>query len=519
MKKFAETINNNKKEIFGIAFIELMLFLAVRYIMAGREGEGFISQGTLSLIVYVVFCGGFIVAGMLINLASKKLKTEQIFLIMFLCIGLAYMVITPLSSTPDETEHFLRAYGIAQGDLVPMLNEEGQGGSYVPENLIFCWNRGASTLSDMVHHLRMVSKPEKVFLTYSNTALYSPLTYLPQAIGVFIAKIIFNMPYLCAYAGRFCELFTVGILLYFAIKITPIGKDIIFVLSMLPINMYECASLSGGGLAFAVIILLVAYTLYLRFTHEGEMNWKEKLYLYLLLLFVASCKIVYVPFVFMAFIIHKEKFGTNKKYFFHIGCAAVMILLASVGWVGISSRYLIEYNEGVSSVDQVKYILKNPFSYLQVIMNTIIHEGDWIIKTFFAGYLGYFDVSTDILMIFTTGANLIYVCVTSSLVLPYKVTTKELLQPFVMLAVSVAVSLAFVLTSLYVQWNPVAATYISGLQGRYFLPLMYPFILLIKRKYNKEGGLNNDAKNDKGFKFLIVFVNFLVIVTLLVRYA
>ena len=87
MKKFAETINNNKKEIFGIAFIELMLFLAVRYIMAGREGEGFISQGTLSLIVYVVFCGGFIVAGMLINLASKKLKTEQIFLIMFLCIN------------------------------------------------------------------------------------------------------------------------------------------------------------------------------------------------------------------------------------------------------------------------------------------------------------------------------------------------------------------------------------------------------------------------------------------------
>ena len=511
----------NKKRILGFVISAILLFMSFKWIVLQRSDYLLFTEGKVKLFVYGIIGGGFVFLSLISYFFGKKLGLDKLFLVIYFSIGITYMLVTPLSSTPDETEHMLRAYGISIGDFVPAQNDNLEGGSYVPDNLLFCWNRGGANLKDMKEHLFMVANENKEFVTYSNTALYSPLTYMPQAIGIFAARLIFDRPFIMGYAGRLAELLAVGIILYFAIRLTPIGKQIIFVFSLLPINMYECASLSGGGLTYAIIIFLVSYSLYLRYTHEGVMSFGEKALLHIILLFVASCKIVYVPFVLMAFIIPKEKFGNKRKYITNICIAGILILLASVGWLSISSRYLIEYNEGVSSAEQVKFVLTHPFSYLQVIINTLSSEGNWIMRTFFAEFLGYFDVQGNIVMIIFSAANLIYVCVTERLNVKLDLFTK------VFLWLSFGFSMICIFSSLYVQWNPLENEIVTGLQGRYFLPLAYPLVILLKKcvvtcKENEacfDEGLHSCGLDImSGSKMIICFVNALTLATLFVHY-
>ena len=503
----------------------MLMYMSVRWVLMQDPEHTLLEANTVSRIAYVVSCLGLAVMTGIIFWLKDRIRLENIFLILYLLLGIMYMTVVPLSSTPDETEHMLRSYGISQGDFIPESTATGEGGSYVPANITYMWNRGGTTLKDMYDNLTMEADENRIFLTYSNTALYSPLTYAPQALGVFLGKHVCNRPYIWAYMGRAFNMITVGVLLFLSIRITPMGKNIIFVLAMLPINMYECISLSGGPLAFSVTVLLISYTLWLRYVKTGEMNKKEKLFLYMLLLFSASCKIVYVPFVLMAFAVPQERFGDKKKYFFHVVCATVMILSASFGWVLISKRYLIEYTEGVDSIAQIKFILMHPFKYLQIIVNTIMQLGEWIIRTFFAGSLGYFDVGGSLVMMVISAANLIYVCVTEKLNvsgLPDGRSNddKEFFLPMILMFISTVISCLLVLSSEYIQWTPYMNPSIDGLQGRYFLPLILPFVYLVKKKKCLPDGNGGPygSQNNPYSKMFICFVNLITIITLFIHY-
>ena len=517
------------KTISVIVILCLLMYMSINWMMLNEQETVMISWQSLahmlpsaSLVITGLSC--IVIAGL-----NNRVSPEWFFLIIYISLEIMYLTVIPLSSTPDETEHWLRAYGISQGDFVPETNDAGEGGSYVPSNITYMWNRSGSRIKDMKDNLMMEASPDREFLTYSNTALYSPLTYAPQTIGIGLARLICNKPYLWAYAGRVTNMLTVGLIIFAAIRISPIGKNIIATLTLLPINMYESASLSGGAFTYAVTVLLISYVLWLRYRKQGEMTKKEKLLLYLLLLFTASCKIVYVPFVLMAFAVPPEKLGDRKQYRFHIACAAIMILLASLGWMSISRRYLIEYKPGVDSIAQMKFVLMHPFNYVQTIINTVMYSGEWIIKTFFAASLGYFNVGTNLLMMMISAVNLIYICVTDKLVIrtAEKEGNNKHILP-VMLLVSSLISALLVFTSEYVQWTPYQDKSVDGLQGRYFLPVLLPMLILIKEKifvYAKDGTGTKKAEevygDEKGMMYpgmLICFVNLMTIITLFVSY-
>ena len=288
------TMTQNKyfKSVVILTITVILMYTSVRWILLQTPEYHWLTRRSVSRLTYIVSCLGLILMTVFIFSVKDMIMLEYLFLILYLSLEIMYMAVIPLSSTPDETEHMLRAYGISQGDFVPETNEAGEGGSFVPDNISYLWNRGGSTIKDMRDNLTMEANDNRVFLTYSNTALYSPITYAPQTVGILLGRIVCNKPYVWAYMGRIFNMLTVGFLIFTAIKTAPVGKNIIFVLSMLPINMYECASLSGGALAYAVTVLIISYTLWLRYEKKGEMNKKEKLWLYLLLLFSASCKIV-----------------------------------------------------------------------------------------------------------------------------------------------------------------------------------------------------------------------------------
>lgn len=511
------------RQAAGIGTAVVIMFFTVRWILIQKQEYNWISAGTTACFSYLYGCLGIIAIALFIYFVKNKLRLEKIFIILYFVLGISYMAAAPLSSVPDETEHMLRTYGITLGDFIPPVNEAGEGGSYVPANLTHQWDRSGVRLKYMRDNLMMDASDDKVFAVYSNTAFYSPLTYLPQALGMFVTRLVCSKPYVIAYVGRMCELIASGILIYMAIKMMPFGKNILLVLSLLPMNMYECASLSGDGMAFAVTLLIIAYCLKLRYEKNGKMNKREIVFLYILLALVASCKIVYAPFVLMAFVIPIDRFGSKKEYFMHMICAGIMIFLLAIVWpVGIGSRYLLEYTEGVSASDQLVYVLTHPLAFIQIMFFTLIEGGEWLFKTYFAASLSYFCVDCNILIIFISAAGLIYACATEKI---YRCEDESGLKlwkrPTLLLGAATVLSIIFTFLSLYIEWTPYRAGSVEGLQGRYFIPLTFQVVYLIKKKYDPVSEIEGEAGSNGLIPIpavLMCMANLMVIITLLVFY-
>ena len=507
----------------GLFMLLIVIFYSVRWLLARKPEYDWISRNTVQTVSYLIGCAGFIALSFFIIKTAERLRHEQIFIVLYLTLGIAYMAVSPLSAVPDETEHMLRTYGITIGDFIPPVNEQGEGGSYCPENLTYLWDRSGVRLKYMSDNLWMRSSEEKTFQVYSNTAFYSPLTYLPQAVGILITRIICDRPYIIAYAGRLCELVASGILIYYAIKLMPFGKNILLLLSLLPMNIYECASLSGDGMAYAVTLLIIAYSLWLRYEKKEVMNNKEIVKIYLLLALVASCKIVYAPFVLMAFVIPPERFGGKKQYFIHIICAGIMIVFLAVGWpILIGSRYLLEYMEGVSASAQTVYVITHPWSFVQVMFYTLIQEGEWLVKTYFGLSLSYFNVDCSIIVLFISAGSLIYACCFEKIIRCEDESVLSIWKrPAIILGTATLLSIVFTFLSLYIEWTPYRAESVLGLQGRYFIPLTFQVVYLLKRKYGRaEAGKEKSTQSElmTAPAICMCAANLIVLVTLFVFY-
>src|SRR5215210_6742538 len=63
---------------------------------------------------------------------QQNLTPAVIFSLLSIIFGSAIAIMTPPLRGPDESAHFLRAYGIARGDIVPsMRDQEGRKGIFL----------------------------------------------------------------------------------------------------------------------------------------------------------------------------------------------------------------------------------------------------------------------------------------------------------------------------------------------------------------------------------------------------
>ena len=239
---------------------------------------------------------------------------------------------------------------------------------------------------------------------------------------------------------------------------------------------------------------------------------KQYVLLYILLFFLASCKIVYVPLCMLAFLIPVERFGNRQNYWKHVLLSVFEVLLTSGIWMGISMRILNGQSDG-KSAEQIQYILHDPLAYIETIVNTTISNGEVLIKTMIGSSLGWLSITVNTGIIVMVVSNLIYMCVRETGI--WQDEQKK--WPRIWTMGSVVCVIIVMYTSLYVQWTDLKKHIIDGLQGRYFLPLLFPFILALKR-----GGLIVDEEtgnNSFCVSYLILLLtNIFTLVTLLTNY-
>ena len=321
-------------------------------------------------ISYVVLIGLSIYSLLIIIYIKDKykkgsIKIENIFLLVVPMFCFFFTLAMPISKGHDETIHGLRIYEYAEGKFI----SNGEK-AYLEEGVIRALDNKDSYYDIYQNSDTYNKNTEKIEWGY-RVAGYSPINYLPQVIGTFISRFFTSNSIIHLYVARLFNIITCIALIYFAIKIIPFGKNLFFLLSMIPITIEGFSTLSADGMLVSASFLWIAYILFLTFTKERNICKKDILLLSVLAITISLSKTIYVTILPFIFIIPKEKWKNNKIRI--VTCSIIILISAilDVLWLklGIQGQETTLDNNTLSFVTA-------PINYIQKLIYTIIKYFD-----------------------------------------------------------------------------------------------------------------------------------------------
>ena len=241
----------------------------------------------------------------------SQVKPSSFFLMVSLITGITFLIITPPFQVPDEINHFYKSYQISDGKFLSETKNDRLGG-YIPKSFVettkpflgLRWNMNSKANFKTIYHQFSIplNEDDKIFIDFPNTALYSPVSYLPQAFSIFILKNLNFSPIFIFYGSRLFTLLVWIICIWFAIKITPVYKWLITLLALLPMSIFTNMSISADVVTNILAFLLIAYFLKLAFG-DKKIDLKNLLILVGLSVLLASAKLVYSPIILLFMLI------------------------------------------------------------------------------------------------------------------------------------------------------------------------------------------------------------------------
>ena len=407
-----------------------------------------------------------ILLAVMIALRAKELTIMSVILSAML---IAYLSAFPLGSGADEIHHFFRAYEIANVGMVSKnVGSDNFGGDILPEAL---YRFGDSTAE--------IDWNNKIEIQFQGAALYSPLTYLPQAIGIKIAGLFTKNVQLIYRAGIYTSTLLCLILCVAALYLLPFGRKAFFVILLFPMTLEEIASISPDGMTISLAVFFIACIGYLSYKADRVKTGDIAL-LVISGMILSMCKIVYIVLLPLVFLIPDSKFKSKANARLVKFGLIIISAVMNVVWLRIASNFLIEFRKGVNSKEQILFVLSHPIEYCGIVIRTIyLHLETWA-KWMIGSALGALNVET---------APVIWLCfaVLFTVTLCDSSTEGSIVRKYdaaILMLVFLAGCLA-IMSSIYVQWTAVGHKWIEGVQGRYFTPIMgvlsYSIIILRSR--------------------------------------
>lgn len=491
-------IENKEKiiKIVGVLFI-IVLNIFLNLIVYRKINNRFIITSILSIVLTI-----FLLA--IIKYSKIKNRSfEKKFILCFFSLGLVYLFSFPIGALPDEVNHFMRAYEISKGHLVSdkYIREDGTtfGATDITDEIENVMVKSIHNYQQTFDNLKIKNNKKGKTKPYdlTNISMYSFICYMPQAIGISLSRIL-NLPIVCwGYLARICNFIIFSMLLYYSLKHLPFKKISLVFIALLPITIQLGISLSADSLTIATSFALLATVLNIKYTQKERLSKRQILWLGFLSIVMSLCKIVYLPICLLICIIPTDKFKNRKQKWLVITSILLLVVLANLIWLAIASDFLLTI-EGRTNPDlQLELILKNPFRYMGVILNTISLYLNKYIVELLGHSLGRFDITLSDIYIFINLIILIILVLCDNKNIKID-RSMRILSLFIFLSITL---LTF--TSLYLDWTEVYSFTIEGVQGRYFIPIiLYLLISLSSNSFNMK------IKEENKYNYLLLFMIF-----------
>lgn len=487
--------------------------------------------GTLSFEIYyysryatIIFTVAIIAITIISILALyllmfKNIKFEKLFVCTVLILGLAYVFVIPMYRGHDEHAHFFKAYEISTGVFnTPIINEHSI--TTIPSAFFDVLHEDYNTEERYINatYYDDVIRSAGVEVDEENTitvggeymAVYSPLPYIPQALTIRIMSLFTDNLLIIFYMTRIVNLLVSVFLLYLAIKIIPFGKNIIFFIAIIPTTLSQIASVSPDALTITSSILFVAYLLKLIFGKD-KITIKNIITLAVIGTVLGLCKIVYVPLALLTLLIPKEKYNKKRDRVLMCVLAVALPILANLAWLGVASTHLSLIDNNKSDAQKLN-ILSNPIEYLRICFYTLYHDFDLYLMQLFGGFMEHIE------MVHVGWINVIAYIIIFIIIVLFDKDIKDKLDKKMKITISIVLFIicGLIYTSIYMQWSTLKNYYINGVQGRYFVELLLPFMLeLGQNKLVKESGKINLVKV---IAYSGVLLNTVAILTAVITY-
>jgi uncharacterized membrane protein len=453
--------------------------------VTGDSVKAKLSEGEFYLL-FIAFLTLFIVA--IIFVFKFKNNIPKLFVVLSLSLGIIMVFIFPPFDHLDELEHYYRAYEVSEGKMINQV-VDGQLGNYIPTSLINTVNK-VRYIHQKGYEYKIVDEAFSMKLNpddrtfYRNYAsIYSPILYIPQALGIIISRIFNAAPITMLYLGRLFNFLAYVSLIYYSLKILPFKKHLMLIIALLPMTLIQASSLSADALVISFSFLFVSTVLRIGYGKEVTTVSGKNIFLLIVVgMFMSISKPVYVPLLLLVFIIPYHKFGTKKIYFRKVFSILVCCVLPMIIWNMLNLTNIsvpdVRGGEGISPSDQVHFVLTHPFRYIKVIYDTILNYGSLQFLAMLGKAVTNYGYSLSPIIVFGFVFLLFFASIPNRSYLEEEAVRLQLIKK-ALLVLIISTVLVLTYTALYTGFTSVGGSLINGIQGRYFLPIAPLFFLMI----------------------------------------
>ena len=194
-------------------------------------------------------------------------RPERAFFVLALSVGVWLALVTPPHDAPDEPRHLQRVWLLSEGRLALPGPGPGQGGA-VPSSLfalhpvyrggtLACRHR----LEDIPDLVRSPLDPAHRTDTIRTPILYGPVGYLAPAAWIAPASWFEMDAGAVFYLARLANLGAWCLLCGLAIAIAPARRGLLATVALLPMSVFEAATISADAATNGLALVLLALTL------------------------------------------------------------------------------------------------------------------------------------------------------------------------------------------------------------------------------------------------------------------
>lgn len=422
-----------------------------------------------------------------------RLVNEHKLIVTFVALsligGVAFSKIAPPFWGADEVGHYMRAYSIATGHdefltFTDQKTEKKIQGQYYPVNLDNFMYRsyddltderpgGASLITDQKLYNNMYSMQEsqvkKAVGGHAGTGIYPQISYGAPVIGITLSRMLHLGLGETVWVARIFNLLQYVLITAAALFVARkhAVRWILAAIALLPMAVYQASIVNPDSLNFSLAFLWFALTV--SFIDKTVLSRKALLaYGFVTILFVVT-KPIFILLVALVPWIGFSKLKTVQQRKIVRFIIPLLSIVCALLWIMHVSSHIANSEGQSTTITQLKWLLVHPFDYVMILFSSF-ELVDWVKQII--GSFGANFISTPIIVTYLNiiWLSLIPLFVTEKIksALPKKIASLMLIHG--------VVAICAIITFLYLTWNPVGASAVGGVQGRYFLPVL-PLIL------------------------------------------
>lgn len=401
---------------------------------------------------------------------------DRFFLAVSLTFGLALAAVTPPFQVADEPAHFFRAYRVSEGRLA-LVPRPGRGSAELPSSVR---ETARSLLGNIPFHEERKIAPEKILaafraplepekrepVLFPNTLQYTFVPYVPQALGILLGRLFDAPPLVLLYLARLTNLLFGTLAIVLAIRRLPAFRWLAAMIALTPMASSLRASASADVATMSAAFVFMAVAAKLIWGPPVPARWRDLVLLTVGAVAFCASKAAYFPLALLVLLIPATRFPARRRAGFlaiHTG-----LWLLATAWAIATSRAVgsIRPDAAIDSGRQIRDALADPPGFLWIVAEDYAAHGAGYLAQF-VGKLGWLDVWLG------TPFLAVYLAVLLALLLldagrDVDVRPWERIVP----AALTLATMVLISASQYAIWTPYGASYIDGLQGRYYIPLV-----------------------------------------------